>query len=260
MLSTQQTKTKIAETFSLAAGSYDSAANLQQTVGSRLLSLFTEQFSDGLWHKKIADIGAGSGWFSQAMQQQHATVYALDIAPGMLSYIQQNQRAEHTILADAETLPLASDSLNGCFSSLALQWCNLGQAAQEMKRITQTGGHIAVSTLSNGSLWQLTEAWKHTDNNIHTNEFLDIETICQAFQGFTRIRHHSETVTQEFDSVKQLLQGLKKVGANHVVNRTTPGLTGKKTWQNFQTAYEQYRTQEGRYPLDYQVVYIIATV
>lgn len=249
-------KNKIARTFSAAAHSYDAAASLQRQVGHRLLDYLQIHYPQALAGQTIADIGAGSGYFSRHLAQQGAQVLALDLAEGMLQYIAQ-QGQTHCILADAEHLPLADHAVHGCFSSLAVQWCDLARTLHEMWRVTQTNGWLAVATLSDGSLWQLKHAWQAVDHAVHVNRFLTLEQIRHACQFLPQAQLHSETLTQTFPDLLSLLRDLKQVGASYVDGRPH-GLMGKQRWQQFVQAYQQLRLPNGDWGLDYQVVYIVA--
>ena len=254
----ENTKQQIARAFGHAAARYDESAALQRHSGMRLLELWQTGFSDGLRQTRLLDIGAGSGWFCRLLQEAGAEVLALDLAEGMLRHIRTTHQIERCLLADAEALPLAANSIDGCFSNLAVQWCgNLAQAAAEMQRVTRPGGQIAVATVSTGSLWQLRQAWQAADDKPHVNRFLNEADIHAAFGCFDTVQIHTETCTQYFADLKSLLQSLKNIGANHVPGRSG-GLTGRRRWQLFGEAYETLRDETGMLPLDYQITYIIA--
>ncbi len=254
----EHAKRHIARAFSQAASSYDEAAALQRHSGKRLLELLQTELSDGLKQKSVLDIGAGSGWFCRVLRETGAEVTALDLAEGMLRHTRAAHQIRRCILADAEALPLADAATDICFSNLAVQWCgDLAQAAAEMQRVTRPGGGIAVATVSAGSLWQLRQAWRAADDTPHVNRFLSETDIRAAFACFASLKIHTETCTQTFDTLPDLLRSLKNIGANHVAGRSG-GLTGKQRWQRFCRAYEALRGQDGKLPLDYQITYIIA--
>ncbi|SUA36291.1 Malonyl-CoA O-methyltransferase BioC [Neisseria zoodegmatis] len=258
MPSEKPSKHLIARAFSQAAAGYDAYADVQQQAGLRLLQLLESRFSDGLNRKTVADIGAGSGWVSEKIRSRGANVLALDLAEGMLQHIARHRRADYCLLADAESLPLADRSVNACFSSLALQWCTLEQAAAEMQRVIRPGGCAAVATIGAGSLQQLKQAWQAVDEAAHVNRFLTESEIQTAFNCFPNLRIHTETHTQYFPTLQALLHSLKNIGANHVISRENKGLAGKRRWQRFQTAYENMRAPNGMLPLDYRITYVVA--
>ncbi|MGO3623240.1 MAG: methyltransferase domain-containing protein, partial [Pseudomonas helleri] len=101
-------KRQVAVSFSRAAASYDSVAELQRDVGHALLA----RLPAGLAPQRWLDLGSGTGYFSRALAQQfpHSEGLALDIAQGMLAFARPLGGAAHFIAGDAESLPLQADS------------------------------------------------------------------------------------------------------------------------------------------------------
>ena len=114
-------KRQVAVSFSRAAASYDSVAELQRAVGHELMARLPRHLNPQRW----LDLGSGTGYFSRELGQRyaHSQGLALDIAQGMLAYARPLGGAQHFIAGDAESLPLQSNSCDVIFSSLALQWC-----------------------------------------------------------------------------------------------------------------------------------------
>ena len=77
-------KRQVAASFSRAAASYDSVAELQRDVGSQLLGRLPQDFVPQRW----LDLGCGTGHFSRALDEQFPGSHgvALDIAEGMLNH------------------------------------------------------------------------------------------------------------------------------------------------------------------------------
>ena len=137
-------KRLIAESFSRAAPTYDKAAALQRTVGSNLLGRLPRDFVPG----DILDLGCGTGHFTRALAACFDTpVIGLDLAEGMLRHANEHSPGlDHWITADAERLPLRSESRDLIFSSLAMQWCpRLDQALAEAWRVLRPGGRFIFS-------------------------------------------------------------------------------------------------------------------
>lgn len=131
-------KRQVAASFSRAAGTYDSVAELQRDVGSELLRRLPEDFSAGRW----LDLGCGTGYFSRALGERFtgAQGVALDIAEGMLAHARPLGGATHFIAGDAECLPLQDASCDLIFSSLAVQWCaDFASVLSEARRVLKPG-------------------------------------------------------------------------------------------------------------------------
>ena len=153
-MSSQISKLRVADSFSKAANSYDGSAQLQRDVGHQLLDFGLPHAASIMQHENVnmMDLGSGTGYFSQKLTEHYpqANLYCLDIAQGMLDHARALRGSESIKLlcADAEALPLASQSIDFIFSSLAIQWCeNLNQLFSEIARALKPGGIALLSTL-----------------------------------------------------------------------------------------------------------------
>lgn len=97
-------KRQVAASFSRAAASYDSVAELQREVGGQLLGRLPQAFVPQRW----LDLGCGTGYFSRALGERFpdGQGVALDIAEGMLNHARPLGGATHFIAGDAERMPL----------------------------------------------------------------------------------------------------------------------------------------------------------
>jgi ubiquinone/menaquinone biosynthesis C-methylase UbiE len=140
-------KHRIADSFSRAAQTYDAAAELQRQIGHQLLESLPDTRPD-----RVLDLGSGTGYFTPLLRQRFASsqLVSLDLAQGMLAYARQHRPDSHAawVCGDAEALPLASDSLDLIFSSLAIQWCERpDRLFAEIARVLRPGGRFVVATL-----------------------------------------------------------------------------------------------------------------
>lgn len=240
-------KPAIAAAFSRAASRYDSAANLQRETGDTLLALGAQH--PGM---SVLDAGCGTGHFSRLWRERGKHVIALDLASGMLEHARQHQAADDYLLGDIENIPLPDQSVDLCFSNLAVQWCaDLHAALGELYRVTRPGGIILFSTLANGSLDELGRAWQQVDGKRHVNDFLTFQHIGAACQGY---RHTltPQLYQLQFPNVIALMRSLQGIGATHLHQGREPGLSGRERLMALQRAYN---TQSGNYPLSYHLVY-----
>lgn len=240
-------KIAIAAAFSRAAGSYDTAADLQRKTGETLLGL-------GQQHAGVSvlDAGCGTGHFSRRWRELGKRVIAFDLAAGMLDHARQQQAADDYLLGDIEHIPLPDHAIDICFSNLAVQWCaDLPAALAELYRVTRRGGIILFSTLAEGSLNELGQAWQQVDGRRHVNDFLSLQQIGAACQGY---RHQltPQRYQQQFPDVIALMRSLQGVGATHLHQGREAGLSGRQRLVALQQAYT---TQAGCYPLSYHLVY-----
>jgi len=250
-------KRQVAASFSRAAASYDSVAELQRDVGTQLLERLPAGFMPSRW----LDLGCGTGYFTRALASRftRSSGVALDIAEGMLNHARPLGGAEHFIAGDAERLPLQDASLELIFSSLAVQWCAdfeavLGEAFRALK----PGGIFAFASLCTGTLSELRESWQQVDGLVHVNrfrEFARYEQLCAA-SGMRIVALENRPHVLHYPDVRSLTHELKALGAHNLNPGRPGGLTGRARILGLIEAYERFRQSSGL-PATYQVVYAV---
>ncbi|BAP41991.1 malonyl-ACP O-methyltransferase BioC [Pseudomonas sp. 21LCFQ010] len=250
-------KQQVAASFSKAAGSYDSVADLQRAVGQHLLRGIPQALTPAQW----LDLGCGTGYFSRALAQRFpaAQGMALDIAQGMLRHAQPQGGAAHFVAGDAENLPLHGGRFDLLFSSLAVQWCgNFAAVLSEARRVLRPGGVFAFSSLCVGTLHELRSSWQQVDGQVHVNRFReqhDYQRLCDA----SGLRIRSLEVLPHvlhYPDVRSLTHELKALGAHNLNPGRPTGLTGRQRMQGLLQAYEAFRQPQGL-PATYQVLYAV---
>jgi malonyl-CoA O-methyltransferase len=252
-------KKQVARSFGRAATTYDSAAKLQRQVGNILLDRLTIASA-----QCVLDLGCGTGFFSTQLQQRlpSSRIVGLDLAEGMVQFAAQKNVGIDWLCGDAENLPLANDSVDCIFSSLAIQWCEDYHALfAEIKRVLKPGGECVFATLGPETLHELRKAWQQVDDDRHVNRFAEQELLAAAisraglFVSAERPVFFEQSITLEYDTLKNLTQELKALGAHNINAGRPVGLTGKQRLKKFAAAYEQQRNQHQRLPASYQVWY-----
>lgn len=248
-------KRQVAASFSRAAASYDSVAELQRAVGSALI----EQLPTSLQPQRWLDLGSGTGYFSRALASRYPSApgVAVDIAQGMLEHARTQGGAQDYVAGDAERLPLREASVDLIFSSLAVQWCgNFSAVLDEAKRVLQPGGVMAFTSLCVGTLHELRESWQAVDGLVHVNRFRrlqDYQRMC-ASSGMQVLGLQARPHVLHYPDVRSLTHELKALGAHNLNPGRPAGLTGRARMQGLLQAYEQFRQAQGL-PATYQVVY-----
>lgn len=245
----------VAQSFSLAATQYDAAAGLQRTVADHLLQHITPQPTDC-----VLDAGCGTGYLLSHLLPLCTQTIALDVAPGMLRVVQQQQPTAMCVLADMQQLPLAAASVDVVVSSLAMQWCHSPyDFFRDCRRVLREDGRLYLSTFLPGTLHELEQAWRHVDDAVHVNAFMDFVTLLDAMEqaGFTHIDAEQHTLVRHYHDIFALARELKAIGAHNINPGRPTGLTGKHRWQRLQQAYEPWRTEAGL-PAHYEVLYAMA--
>lgn len=250
-------KRQVAASFSRAAASYDSVAELQRAVGSQLLA----RLPAGIAPKRWLDMGCGTGYFSRVLGEQlpASQGVALDIAEGMLNHARPLGGAHHFIAGDAERLPLKAESVGLIYSSLAVQWCaNFDAVLSEAYRVLQPGGVLAFASLCVGTLEELRESWRAVDGLVHVNRFRTFEAYQQlcAGSGLRVVSLERRPHVLHYPDVRSLTHELKALGAHNLNPGRPEGLTGRARIVALVQAYERFRQARGL-PATYQVVYAV---
>jgi len=246
-------KTAIAEAFGRAAKSYDQHAAFQRDVGERLL----EKMPNDLTGKTVLDIGCGTGYFSLELLKRGAHVICFDLSEQMLEAAKDRcgDLATTYQQGDAEQLPFSNSSVDYVFSSLALQWClDLSVPLREIKRVVKPHGQAYLSTLLDGSLCELKQAWAKIDSYQHVNEFISNNQVKIALAQSECHEHQLDlaAITVWYDTAFALMRDLKGIGATHVDGRAN-GLTSRKSLCLVEKEYQTYRNHQGLLPATYQV-------
>jgi malonyl-CoA O-methyltransferase len=250
-------KKDVAASFSRAAAKYDSVAHLQRDVGAQLLTRL-EQWQGAV--ATVLDLGCGTGFFCPALKDRYPTAryLGLDLASGMVEYARGRYGDDGDwLVADAEALPLASESIDLVFSSLALQWCYRPEHLfPELARVLRPGGMCVFTSLGPDTLWELRSAWSAVDGHQHVNTFLptsDLETAVGRIPG-VKMQLERHVLRMEYARVRDLLDELKALGAHNMNRSRQPGLTSRRSLQGMLQAYEARRTG-GVLPATYDVIF-----
>lgn len=250
-------KRKVAAAFSLAAKRYDAFARVQKIVAKQVLH--KSPITD---NAIILDVGSGTGALTEGVFKyaQPAHVIALDIAQGMLQFAQSHtqHKAVSFIAADAESLPIASGSIDGIMSSLAIQWCERPELLmKELYRVLKPGGWIVIATLGPGTLGELKAAWHAVDDCVHVNAFASAALLEQASAaaGFDG-KLTQQTECCDYPSLMPLLKELKAIGAHNSHVNAPAGLMTKARLKQLEQHYPVTLHQKAPIVASYDVFYL----
>ncbi|PTQ95173.1 methyltransferase family protein [Mucilaginibacter yixingensis] len=98
-------------------------------------------------HATIADVGSGTGIFSQLLLNDGYTVYAVEPNDAMRNFAAQELGANknfHSLNGTAETTGLKNNSVDLITCAQAFHWFNPHPTKEEFKRILKSGGQVAL--------------------------------------------------------------------------------------------------------------------
>jgi malonyl-CoA O-methyltransferase len=271
MLDSFVDKAKVKGSFAKAAQSYDAMANLQRRVGQELLELSAMKNL----HGTVLDVGCGTGFLTGKLSALpgYQAIIALDIALPMLQMArdhlmtgsplkdcQSYSNKLFYLCADAEKLPLQSQSVDSIFSNVALQWCqNLNAVFSDFNRILKPNGQLVFSTFGTQTLQELKAAWAIVDSYTHVNDFYAVDEIKVFLKraGFQQIAIETKIYCSYYQSVWELMRELKGIGAHNVTAGRNRKLTTRRQLQGMVAEYESLRTEQG-IPATFEVIYVFA--
>jgi len=248
-------KQQLAKSFGRAASTYDLHANFQKQVLASLLSILPRvQLS------MVMDLGCGTGNALKPLAKLSRQLVGVDLSESMLGIASNKEPTTNFICADAEQLPFADGSFNLIFSSLAIQWCQSHLALfREIKRVVEPGGWWCFSTLCEGSMLEIGEAWRQVDGRLHSNQYPSMEKIASDLleSGLEIHQQETRTMTMHFQTVQEAIYSVKKVGASVITEVENRSSVTPSVWKEFVQKYSTAHDGIG-IPLSYQVAFIIA--
>ncbi len=214
-------KADIARGFGRARTSYESASRLQRLMGDILLETLKQQSHPNGVSGRVLDLGCGTGWYSRRLAEPGAevTVTGLDLSPDMIRHARGNSSSDIAwLVADAEAIPLPNQSCELIFSNLMIQWCaDPGQVLRECRRLLRPGGRLVISTLLDGTLRELDEAWQRADpGRRHINRFAPEAAFRSMVLGeLPSAEIDTRTLRLPYTSPLALAAELKQLGAGY---------------------------------------------
>lgn len=244
--------------FNKAANTYDSFAAIQNLV---LDSMISELCSDPKSDQWILDLGSGTGAGTKKLVEKfpRANILQLDFAEQMLKQSVQHNGIglnAYPVCADIEYLPLPDQTMDLVFSSLSIQWCDdIQRLIKSLKQCLKSNGRLHCSTLAEGSLKELNNAWRSIDTSLHVNRFHSAKEIHRHLinSGFNNVHLHKKSLKQYYQDVHEYLGALKGLGVTNSLSRQRKSLTGIQRFKRFLSALEQEKDPQG-IPLSYEVI------
>jgi malonyl-CoA O-methyltransferase len=245
--------------FNKAAATFDSAAVLHREAGNRLLDRLALIRGEP---KTILDLGSGSGYFSRALKDRfpRASVIALDFSEEMLQQARKRRRWIRNfdcVCGDGAKLPITTQSIDWCISSLMLAWTDPPDSVfAEVQRVLKLGGLFSFTTFGPDTLQELRAAWSTLDSKAHVHRFIDMHDLGDALMrsGFAEPVMDVDRIVLTYRDAKQLLRELKDAGGVTATLNRARHLTGRTKLAALGSAYDA-QAKEGRISATFEIIY-----
>lgn len=248
--------------FSAHADDYDRYARVQKLVATRLVELAL----DGASPEAALDIGTGTGAVAARLRERSpaSQLTVSDLAHEMTATAALKLPGSFAVDADAHLLPFKEGTFDLVVSASVYQWVeDLESAFLESYRILKPGGRFAFALFADGTLNELEDVYrralqKHSPGRpMHFQTFPHDGTVCQALgnAGFCDIESELRHETESHDSFRDLLVGLKKIGAQNASTNRPTGLFPRRVLVEMDRLYRHhYASDDGVYAT-YSILY-----
>ncbi|WP_396612623.1 class I SAM-dependent methyltransferase [Haloferax sp. S1W] len=92
----------------------------------------------------VADLGSGTGFFTDDVAPYVETMYAVDVQEAMHDFYRENGAPENVafVTADIASLPFDDDALDAAFSTMTYHEFATDEALAELARVVKPGGRV----------------------------------------------------------------------------------------------------------------------
>ncbi len=255
-------KMQVRHHFSEHAGEYDLYARVQKRVAGRLLELLPGTTISG----PALDVGTGTGEVARRLSELHPQrpLYVSDIAHDMTRVAQANLPGSFAADGDAQSLPFRSESFSVVLSSSVFQWLDdLPAAFNECRRVLKPGGVFAFAMFCDGTLAELRQVFGQALSGcrsewpFHFQTFPERRGVETALEiaGFSGHRCHVETEVEYHGSFRDLMVGLKRIGAQNASRTRPKGLFPRRVLVEMSRLYDELFRSDDGLPASYGVLY-----
>jgi malonyl-CoA O-methyltransferase len=211
-------KAWLTQSFSRAAPTYDTYADVQPEVATCLMARLNDRK-----YRKILEVGCGTGFYTLMLARKFVNAYilAVDISPVMVAkarikFVEYSRVCLEK--ADGEYLPaFISGPFDLITASGALQWFeDLERAIQQYCRILSPSGSLIFALFGPDTLFELNKTLKYVFDNrvcLPVNSFPE-ETTLRDFlsRAFNEWEVKELSLSRTYPDLLSLLRSLKHTG------------------------------------------------
>jgi len=256
--------------FDQRARRFAGASTIVREVGQRLFERLETIRPDG---RIVVDLGCAAGAQQAALLRHFApgTWIGIDLSHAMLVQAPQGGPAfarwlprtlrprSHALrmCANADCVPLASDSVDCVFSNLMLNWHPAPHRVfPEIARVLREGGLLLFSSLGPDTLRELREACAAALPHARPMPFVDMHDLgdMMVAAGFSSPVTESEAIRLTYRSARQLLAEVRALGGNPRDDRYA-GMPSGRQARALLAELEAQRDSTGRIGLTFEISY-----
>lgn len=232
---------------------YNDAAIVQRRMAQSLCTLLSDVVGrDGACMGDVLELGCGTGLLTQAFAGRFSwqSLKLMDLVPEHAACHAGWPRAHFSTvdLNDCASYPACDLILAGA----VFQWItDLETLFGRLACALREGGRLAFSTFAPGNLEEIASITQHGLPYPTCEELMHL--LHRA--GLRCETSHAETQREYFDSPQAVLRHLKATG---VTANTRKGVWTRAHLNHFESGYEAFKEAEGRFPLTYRPLYVIA--
>lgn len=248
-------RTRIAQAFDRGAADYITLAQAQHVMARTLFEALPSHLPA---YSRVLDLGCGPGHWTRALAARYPLVYCLglDLSMAMLQKAAHECITDHHgvrwLRGDAEQLPLASNSLDLVFSSLAVQWCDRPEKwLSELARTLRPGAMAFINTLGPGTLREIRHAWQRNDDSVRHFPSAERLTTLATSIGLA-CQWRTQQHVFHYPDFASVMGSIKGIGAQMATGRRLL----RTELQHARSRHETLRTTQGL-PVSYCVIELI---
>ncbi|PCJ10540.1 MAG: biotin synthase [Rhodobacteraceae bacterium] len=247
---------RVRQSFRRGLSSYHQHASVQAEIATRLVQLLRQQGAP-VRFENVLEFGCGTGHLTQVLMQNldihHLTLNDLvpEVAPGLSALTAQRAERTEFTFGPIETVPLPLE-LDLITSASTIQWLN--DAPALMARLTARlcpGGWLAISGFGTAQFHQL----RSLGSSAAAPSYVDAQDWSALLpRDVELVLVLQRPVEMLFESAIDLLRHLRNTG----VNAQAEQHWSRGRLKDFEDRYRSQYGQNGRLPLSYDPVWMIA--